>query len=50
MKTVLTYVCGCGEDVYEDDLACVGCAGPVRKDLLKEEEVADIKHAVYANS
>jgi hypothetical protein len=50
MKTVLTYDCECGESIYEDDSACINCEAPVDKSRLKEEEIADIKHATYANS
>lgn len=51
MKTIKTYQCNCGEDVYEDDrrvgghpefVTCINCGTDYHVSKLQEEEIADI--------
>jgi len=43
MKTIKTYVCGCGEDFYEDDKQCINCGVYVQPERFRDVEVVEIK-------
>lgn len=47
MKTIKCYVCGCGEEIYEDDDACCNCGKPVDQGKFKEEPLVEIKHVSH---
>ena len=47
MKTIRVYSCECGEDVYEDDGACLGC-GRNPSAEFDDVEIADEVREVLA--
>lgn len=46
MKTIKTYLCDCGEDVYEDDRQCVSCHEEIDQTKFVEEEIPEIEEEI----